>query len=94
MQSDIDLKLEMEAATGREYGHAWNTTVEPFFAKKQAELYAAFLDTRTEDQEERLVKIHNQVKALESLKDEFMHFIKTGEMAQITLNLNEENNDD
>ena len=76
-----DHLLELEVATGQKYKQAWEETVEPFVKSKQAELFAAFLETNTSDSK-TLLTLKLQCNALESLGDEFKSFINTGELAR------------
>lgn len=85
--------LEIEASKGAQHASAWTNLVEPFFDKKSAELYDAFVNCPVRDKE-ALVEIHAQHLGLKSMKAHFITFIETGKMAQITLNENEEKGKD
>lgn len=82
--------LEIEAARGEKYGRAWEELVEPFFEAKQLQLYEAFKELPTSNNE-GLVILKMQSNALESLKDEFQHHINTGKLAKQTLEEEESN---
>ena len=83
--SDKISKLEIEAARGDRYKSVYEQYVEPFFELKQKELFDHFCDCLVEDKD-RAANILHMSKALESLKNHFIHYIETGEMAKQTLN--------
>lgn len=90
MDDNTKLKLQMEQSRGAEYQRSWNTMVEPFVQRKKAELFEAFQDLPATTSPEDLLMVKLQCNALQSLEDEFRHYITTGQMAQQSLNEEEE----
>ena len=84
MQTQTELMMELEIAKGQAHKSAWDQLVQPFFEAKKAELYEAFINLPTSNQEE-LINIKMQVNVLDSMKDHFQHYINTGNLAQTTL---------
>lgn len=85
MDDNIKEKLEVEQAMGAEYGRAYNSLVKPFIDRKKAELFEAFQILPTTEAD-GLLTIKLQCNALESLDDEFKHYIATGQLAKQSLN--------
>lgn len=93
MIDDIERsKLEIEAATGEQYQRIMDDIMGDFFTKKQLELFGIFLNMSSKEPD-ALMLLKMQANAVESLKQEFEHFINTGKMARHTLDEFEENTD-
>lgn len=90
MDENIKVKAEMDRAKGESYKRAWENIIEPFFNKKQAELYQAFVDAGTSNTD-GLLTIKMQSNALLMLHDEVQHYINTGTLAQKALEEEESN---
>jgi hypothetical protein len=92
MDDNIKQKLEVEGAIGENHQRVWDSMVLPFFDAKHAELYEVFKQCPVRDKD-ALVEIHAQILALESMKDHFMTFIQTGQLARKQLAIEEEKNE-
>lgn len=90
--NDFIISREREIALGAEHQKTWDALIEPFFEAKQAELFDIFITAGATDKEGLFV-IHQQSQALESLRDNFLHFINTGKIAQRQLQEIEERQD-
>ena len=72
--------LEKEVAKAFAAKQAWDNHVEPFFIKKELELFQAFKDIAiTSEKDVLLIKMQANVLAM--LKDEFDSAINTGKLA-------------
>jgi hypothetical protein len=91
MDDNIKLKLEVERAVGDEYARAYESLVKPFIDRKRAELFEVFTEIPSSDID-GLIAIKLQSNALQSLNDEFRHYIQTGQMARQSLTEKEESN--
>lgn len=81
---DVERKLQVEQAIGEQYGRAYESMVKPFIDRKKAELFEAFQILPTTEAD-GLLTIKLQCNALESLDDEFKHYIATGQLAKQSL---------
>ena len=90
MDSNLKDKMIMDQAKGESYLRAWENIIEPFFDAKQAELYAAFVNTGTSDMDS-LVTIKMQSNVMSALQDEMQHYINTGKFARKAIEEDESN---
>ena len=91
MEESKKAALEVEKATGEKYKRIYENYILPFVEAKEKEMFEAFKQTSAADKD-KLLLIRLQVNALESLKDEFQHYISTGLMAnQILKEMENEN---
>ena len=81
MIDDNEAALQSEADRCEAAGRAWHQHVEPFFIAKEAELFQAFKDISTTEQNDILL-IKMQANVLAMLKDHFESKINTGKMAR------------
>jgi len=84
MKDELREKLEVEQAIGEQYQRAYESMVRPFIDMKKAELFEVFQELPTTDAE-KLLAIKTQCNALQSLDDEFRHYITTGQLARSQL---------
>jgi hypothetical protein len=91
MEESKKAALEVEKARGEEYGRIYKTYIEPFVQQKEEQLFGAFKEVSAADQD-KLLLIRLQVNALESLKDEFQHYVRTGDLASVGLKEMEKEN--
>ena len=91
MDNSVREKLEVEQAIGEQYQRAYEGLVSPFIERKKAELFEAFQILPTTEPD-KLMAIKLQCNALESLDDEFRHYITTGQLAQRSLTEKEKTN--
>lgn len=92
MDKNLKEKLEVEQAIGHEYGRAYESLVKPFIIKKREELFEVFTQIPTTDTE-GLTTIKLQSNALQSLDEEFKHYIQTGKLARQSLSEDKEKSD-
>lgn len=84
MDDNIKQRLEVESAIGDQHKAVWENLIEPFFDAKQKELYDLFLATESKNIN-GLQTIRLQSNVLAGMKQHFMTYIDTGEMAKLTI---------
>lgn len=78
----------MEQNNGSSATNAWNSFIGPYYDRKMAELFQAFMNAEMRDSE-GLQGIKMQANALEGIKAEMMGYIETGKLASISLDEHE-----
>lgn len=89
MIDDLELHKEVEKAFNSK--QAWDNHVEPFFIRKENELFQAFKDVSITNEKDVLL-IKMQANVLAMLKDEFDSAINTGKLASKQLEDNAKEN--
>ena len=81
MHDDKEDKLYQDMAKGDRYKSAWENLVKPFFDGKQVELFENYKQCSVSDSDTMKEIIHHS-KVLDSLRDEFEHYVNTGKLAK------------
>ena len=84
MQEHEQIQYETERDVGEKARHAWEGFFKPFFEEKSEVLIEAFRICEMRD-EEGLIKIHMQFKAIDALRAELLGYIETGKLASVSL---------
>ena len=84
MKQHEEVQYETERDLGTRAAQAWESFFKPFFEEKSEVLVEAFRICEMRD-EEGLIKIHMQFKAIDALKAELLRYIETGKLASISL---------
>ena len=82
MNDDVTQRLlEIESSVGDQYKNTWEGFVEPFFVNKAEQLFEAFKTCPSSDVD-ALVAIRMQMNALDGLKEHFISYVNSGELAK------------
>ena len=84
MREHEQIQFETERDIGQKAQQAWISFFQPFFEEKNEVLIEAFRTCVMRD-EEALIKIHMQFKAIDSLRLELLGYIETGKLASVSL---------
>ena len=84
MDDTINERLEIESSVGDQYKNTWDGFVEPYFIEKSKQLFEAFKSCSSSNVD-ALVAIRMQMNALDGLKEHFISYVNSGELAKIQL---------
>lgn len=82
-------QLLKEVSDGANHGRVFEEYVEPFFELKNSQIFEAWKSTESKD-EKQLMLLKLQANVLEGMKEHFIYFMETGQLAAVTLNQREE----